>query len=96
MDWKLRIINLSNKLLAVFSKIVQKFKLAERILEKYPDLGMSYQGLTLLLTVVIGIALTLIVYGILINISKFTLNFLVFIKWVTLVVFIGGIILNIV
>ena len=96
MDWKLKIIILSNKLLAIFSNIVESLKLTDKVLAKYPNIPLSYAGLTLLLTVIIGIFITLIIYSILINISKFTLNFLTFAKWATLIIFIGGIILNLV
>lgn len=91
------IVDWSNRLLIIFSQMVEGLKLTPKIMDKFPIVRelLTPEELTLILTVVVGISIVLLVYAFLINISKFTLNFLVFLKWATVIIIISGIILNI-
>lgn len=93
-----RLLDLSNKLLSIFSLIVDKFNLTTKIMDSQPWLGeyISAELLTLLLTVVIGIIVITSIYMVLINISKMTLNFLIFLKWSTVCVLLFGIVYNLI
>lgn len=93
---KAKIIEWSNKLLAVFNKMVMGLKLTDKVLNKFPSIGnlVTPEELTLILTVLVGIGIILVIYGVLINISKFTLNFLVFAKWATVIILVSSIIVN--
>ena len=91
------IVDWSNRLLIIFSQMVEGLKLTPKIMDKFPIVRelLTPEELTLILTVVVGISIVMLVYAFLINISKFTLNFLVFLKWATVIIIISGIILNI-
>ena len=92
------IVRWSNKLLIVFGQLVEGLKLTPKIMDKFPVVKqiLTPEELTLILTVIVGIGIIMLVYAFLINISKFTLNFLVFLKWATVIILISGIVLNII
>lgn len=96
MDIRATIVDLSNRLLGLFGTIVNMFNITDWFVGKFPTAlnSFTYDEITLFLTVIVGVLLTVIVYGALINVSKFTLNLLTFAKWATLVVFISGIIIS--
>lgn len=88
----------SNKMLAVFGVVVNKLNLTDEVITKFPKLlsNTHPETITLGLSVIIGLIVVLGIYGILINISKFTLNFIVFTKWAVIAIFLGGIAINLI
>ena len=91
-----KVLEWSNKLLAIFSIIVTKMNLTSKVIDRFPTLTnhLTPEAITLILTVVLGIVITTSIYMVLINLSKITLNFLIFLKWATVFVLVFGVIYN--
>lgn len=91
-----KVLEWSNKLLAIFSIIVTKMNLTSKVIDQFPTLTnhLTPEAITLILTVVLGIVITTSIYMVLINLSKITLNFLIFLKWATVFVLVFGVIYN--
>lgn len=89
------ILLISNKLLAIFRLIVEFFNLTPKVMQ-YPIISnnLSPEVVTLLLTVVVGIITLLVIYGVIIQLSKITLNFFIFLKWASMGILIFGVIYN--
>lgn len=92
-----KILEMSSNLLIVFKILVDKFKLTTIVFEKLPKLQgvVSPEVVTLILTVIVGLVVISIVFGILINICKITLNFAIFAKWFGIIILFIGIMYNV-
>lgn len=87
----------SNKLLVIFGMIMDKLHLTSKVQDTFPTINnlISGEALTLVLTVLTGLLIILAVYGILINLCKVTLNFLIFTQWAVVGVLVFGVLYNV-
>ena len=92
-----KLLEVSSRILIVFSFIVDKFKITPMIQNKFPVVNswLSGDALNLVVTVIVGILIILSIYGILINLCKVTLNFLIFTQWAVIGVVLFGVMYSI-
>lgn len=91
-----KILELGSNLLIVFRIIVDNLNLIAIIEEKAPQLftALGPELLTLIVTVFVGMIVIYSVFLILINICKFTLNFMIFFKWAGIIILAIGAVYN--
>lgn len=91
-----KVLEISSNMLIVFKILVEKFNLTALVFDKVPKLRevVSPELVTLVLTVIVGLTLIAVVFGVLINLCKLTLNFTIFIKWAGIIILGVGFIYN--